>query len=134
MVGIFCLSHAFSQDTIVVQTLTFDSITTRRGIWEFPSDDSFRKILMYHTLKCDYQTQHDQYPCGEWDYLTYDNIHIHTGQYDSTLYYHPNFTFANDKTQDTVLVSFDPTWSKHRHNHSTTTFTDTITHEIFENG
>ena len=52
----------FSQDTIVVQTLTFDSITTRRGVWEFPTGESFRKILMYHTLKCDPHTTHDQYP------------------------------------------------------------------------
>ncbi len=59
-----------SQDTVVVQTLIFDSITTRRGIWQFPEGESFRKILMYHTLKCDPRTTHEHYNCGEWDYLT----------------------------------------------------------------
>ena len=88
---LFCESLQ-AQDTIVVQTLTFDSITARRGVWEFPTENNFRKILMYHTLKCDVQTQHDQYPCGEWDYLTYNKVYVHTGTYDSALYYHPNFT------------------------------------------
>ena len=27
-------------DTTWVQTLTFDSITTRRGIWNFPEDET----------------------------------------------------------------------------------------------
>ena len=39
------------QDPIVVQTLTFDSITTRRGTFDFPDgSQSWRKILMVHTL------------------------------------------------------------------------------------
>jgi len=50
----FCLinilvSGLFAQDTINVQTLTFDSITTRRGIWQFPEEGEFRKILMHYT-------------------------------------------------------------------------------------
>lgn len=30
---------------------------------------------MVRTLKCDVQTTHDQYPCGEWDYLTYTLVY-----------------------------------------------------------
>lgn len=116
----------FSQDTIFVQTLTFDSITTRRGIWEFPTGESFRKILMVHTLKCDPLTTWDQYPCGEWDYLTYNMVYRHTGQYDSTLYYHPSFTFANDRSADSVLLSNDPVYNYFNHRHGTVFYPDTI--------
>ncbi len=126
--------NAFTQDTIVIKTLTFDSITTRRGIWEFPTGETFRKILMVHTLKCDILTQHDQYECGEWDYLTYNKIYEHTGIYDSTLYYHPSFTFANDRTADSVLVSNDTVYNYFSQQHAYATFPDTITYENIEVG
>lgn len=80
------------EDTIRVQTLTFDSITTRRGWWTFPDGShSYRKVLMHHTLKCSPLTTQDQYDCGEWDYLTYNMIHHHTGALDSTAMQHPYF-------------------------------------------
>ena len=123
-----------AQDTIVVQTLTFDSITTRRGIWEFPTGESFRKILMVHTLKCDYLTQHDQYPCGEWDYLTYNKIYVHTGIYDSTLCFHPSFTFANDRTADSVLLSNSPVYNYFNHQHVHVSYQDTLSYENIEVG
>lgn len=123
-----------AQDTVVVQTLTFDSITTRRGIWQFPEGETFRKILMYHTLKCDVLTQHDQYPCGEWDYLTYNKIHVHTGQYDSTLYYHPNFTLAEGSTPDSLLLSNSPTFYYIQNRHYDVSYPDTMSLEQYEVG
>lgn len=91
--GLFAATTAlFSQDTTVVRTLTFDSIATRRGWWDFPpSSEHFRKVLMVHTLKCDPQTPWDQYDCGEWDYLTYHFVHEHTGVLDSAALQHPYF-------------------------------------------
>lgn len=81
-----------AQDTIQVQTLTFSDITKRRGWYMFPdSTHQYRKVLMHHTLKCDPATTADQYPCGEWDYLTYNFIHEHTGAYDSTALSAPLF-------------------------------------------
>ncbi|MBN1339272.1 MAG: T9SS type A sorting domain-containing protein [Bacteroidales bacterium] len=118
--------NMYAQDTIVVQTLTYDSITTRRGTWQFPEGETFRKILMYHTLKCDIMTQHDQYPCGEWDYLTYNIIYQHTGLYDSNLYYHPNYTLAEGSTPDSILLTGNPTFSLYRHTHRSVTYPDTI--------
>ncbi|NTV83122.1 MAG: LamG domain-containing protein [Bacteroidales bacterium] len=123
---VFFLLNAHSQDTITVQTLTFDSITTRRGTWQFPEGESFRKILMYHTLKCDPQTTHDQYDCGEWDYLTYNIIYQHTGVYDSTLYFHPNFTLIEGSSPDSMSLSFSPTYYYRDHRHQTITYPDTI--------
>lgn len=72
-------------DTTVIQTLTFDDITKRRGIWNFPDNpEDFRKILMLYTLKCDPRTTQDRFNCGEWDYLTYNLIHKKTGLKDSS--------------------------------------------------
>ncbi len=126
-VFLFALAVAgMAQDTITVQTLTFDSITTRRGIWQFPQEGSFRKILMKYTLKCDALTQHDNYPCGEWDYLTYNIIHRHTGAYDSTLLFHPSFTLIGGRTLDSLLLRDEPTYSYHRHYHTSVSPSDTI--------
>ncbi|MBN3036649.1 MAG: hypothetical protein JW861_13775, partial [Bacteroidales bacterium] len=118
-----CIS---AQDTITIQTLTFDSITTRRGIWQFPEGETFRKILMVHTLKCDYATTHDPYPCGEWDYLTYNQVHVHTGVYDSILNHHPDFTFVNGLSTDSLPLSGDPTFSFFRHRHAHIDYPDTL--------
>ncbi|MEO8068543.1 MAG: LamG-like jellyroll fold domain-containing protein [Flavobacteriales bacterium] len=83
---------AQAQDTVHVQTLTFDSITTRRGWWVFPdATHEYRKVLMHYTLKCDPQTTWDNYNCGEWDYLTYNLVHHHTGLLDSTALQHAWF-------------------------------------------
>ena len=90
---LFCLLFlSFSQessaqateDTVIVQTLTFDSITTRRSEWLFPSaNESYRKVLMLYTLKCDPATTQDGFDCGEWDYLTYTFLYDDTGELDS---------------------------------------------------
>jgi hypothetical protein len=83
---LFMSFSAIAQDTVFVQTLTFNDITQRRGEFVFPDEDQqFRKILMYYTLKCDPQTTQDQFDCGEWDYLTYNFLYDHTGNNDSLL-------------------------------------------------
>lgn len=96
--------HA-QQDPVVVQTLTFDSISTRRGVFAFPDDSqSWRKILMVHTLKCDPATKQDGYDCGEWDYLTYNQIFHHTGDMDSTALTHPLFLEGTDAPSSVDLL------------------------------
>ncbi len=67
-----------SADTLVVQTFTFNDIDKRRDAFQFPdSDQSWRKIIMVRTLKCDEKTSRDIYPCGEWDYITRTIIYVH---------------------------------------------------------
>lgn len=78
-------------DTIVVQTLSYDSITTRSGTWQFPPADSYEKILMHYSLKCDPQTTRDGFDCGEWDYLTYTVVTDSSGAFDSTRFSSPNY-------------------------------------------
>ena len=95
-------------DTTIVQTFTFEAQNNPATAYEspgrrwfqFPASNngvSYQKILMYHTLKCfsDGTAGNLGYPCGEWDYLTYNNLFEHTGNLDSTLYNHPHFLLAN---------------------------------------
>ncbi len=72
-----------SQDTVTVQTFTFDDPSPEgwgapyRGTFEFPADEqSWEKIIMVKSLKCDSATKGDKYPCGEWDYLTHTLIFV----------------------------------------------------------
>lgn len=78
-------------DTIIVQTLSYDSITTRSGTWLFPPKGNYEKILMHYSLKCDPRTTQDRFNCGEWDYLTYTVVTDSSGRFDSTEYNLPNF-------------------------------------------
>ena len=100
---------AFGQeDTLRVQTLTFDSITTRRGWFEFPdASNTYRKALVKYTLKCDAQTTADQFACGEWDYLTYNFIYHHTGVMDSTALVHPTFKVNVDAPDSAELTAIE---------------------------
>jgi len=84
--SLFCFDSVKAQDTTWVQTFTFDSISTRRANFTFPSSlntKRFEKVLMYYKLKCSPLTPWDQYNCGEWDYLTYTRVFDHTGDFDS---------------------------------------------------
>ena len=97
---LFMGSAVLAQDTTIIQTLTFDSITTRRGWWQFPDESNeYRKVLMYYTLKCDPATTQDQYNCGEWDYLTYAYLYDHTGELDSTALSHPQYLFGTENLE-----------------------------------
>jgi hypothetical protein len=83
-------------DKVVVQTLKFTDINNRRYVWKFPDEnEKFRKILMYVTLKCDRQTAHDIYDCGEWDYLAHLIVYKHLGIMDSTLYKVPKYNWGS---------------------------------------
>ncbi len=64
-------ASAQQPDTIVVQTLTLDSIG-RAGVYQFPDTGSFEKIIMQYTMRCHNAlvsngTKTEQ-GCGQWDY------------------------------------------------------------------
>lgn len=100
-------------DTIVVQTIDYTTPVNpgwnapRSGYFLFPPEGtSFEKILMYHTLICD----PSQSPaCGEWDYTTHTYLHDHTGNYDSNLYYHPNYIIGG-QSPDSFMYMNDVSW------------------------
>jgi len=130
---IISVSYSYSQDTTVIQTLTYDSITTRRGFWEFPdTTHQYRKILMQHTLKCDAATTQDGYACGEWDYLTYTNIYEHTGVLDSNLAEHAQYV-VGVQTPDSFLYGLG-TFNIFHQQHFTINYDSTISENVYNIG
>ena len=83
-----------------------------RRWFQFPESDNdveYRKVLMYHKLKCfDQGTAGGAgYACGEWDYLTYSYLFDHTGELDSTMYNHPYYKINNQEFETDTLI-FSP--------------------------
>lgn len=130
MASLYLLPSAFGQDTTTVQTLTFDDITKRRGMYVFPDDSQeFRKILMYYTLKCDAQTTQDQFACGEWDYLSHNFIYDHTGALDSNLITHPSF-YVGTETPDIFEYHPYPLYNYYQHYLYSNTISETLSEEL----
>lgn len=103
-----------------VQTFTFDDPSPigfsapYRGTFEFPdNDDTYRKILMYQTLKCDPATNQDAFECGEWDYLTYTYVYNYDGIYDSTYRQQVNYT-VDGITPDATAYTETPTYTSYQ--------------------
>lgn len=106
-------------DTLYYQTYTFEEQndpetaydSPGRRWFNLPSDDGteYQKILMYYTLKCfeDGTAGNLGYPCGEWDYLTYNYLFDHTGEMDSNFVEHPNM-LLNAADFETVDFSLEP--------------------------
>lgn len=103
-------------DSVVVQTLTFDSTWTRRGKFVFPpATQKFRKILMYHTLKCFPGVSGDgKYACGEWDYLTYTFVYDHRGLLDSNYQWQYYFKVNNNSTPASISYNSQPIYDYYR--------------------
>ncbi len=110
-------------DTTVVQTFTFDAQNNPqtaydspgRRWFDFPASNNgktYQKILMLHTLKCfsDGTAGGLGYPCGEWDYLTYNYLFENTGNLDSNLLSHPHYLLNNQNFVTTEFQSL-PTYS-----------------------
>lgn len=97
-------------DTTIVQTFTFEEQNNPntaydfpgRRVFQFPDEGvSYQKILMYHTLKCfeDGTAGNLGFPCGEWDYLSYNYLYHPTGELDSVFNTHPQYLFDNSTFQ-----------------------------------
>ncbi len=112
--GIFISESLKPTDYDVVQTICFDSIYSRSGIFKFPDNtDNYRKIIMLYKLKCDVNTLRDQYNCGEWDYDTYTFIRSHTGIFDSSLVAQPLYMLGQLYPK-TIQYSSTPKFNKLR--------------------
>ena len=91
---IFLLSIGFSipledGDTLVIHPITWETPSPEgwgaqyNQIIQFPEEnESWAKIIMVQTLKCDSATKGDKYPCGEWDYIW--NTFVDVPKEDST--------------------------------------------------
>lgn len=83
-------------DTTIVQAFTFGS--EQDAIISFPDDGkNYERVLMHYTLRCVPGGAGGlEYPCGEWDYLTYTNLYHPTGRMDSTRMEQPSFLVNKD--------------------------------------
>ncbi len=99
----------FSQDTIVVQTITLDS-DDRVGVFQFPDDpvQSYEKIIMRYQMRChDAAVGSGNVGCREWDYSCNTFITDST-RVDSNQAQHPRYVISNfsgdefDYTQQTT--------------------------------
>ncbi|MEM6265023.1 MAG: LamG-like jellyroll fold domain-containing protein, partial [Bacteroidota bacterium] len=104
-----------ARDTVWVSTFSFDDpapASVYRGTYEFPTDTSeFQKILMYYTLKCDVSTRADNFPCGEWDYLTYTFVTDSAGVMDSTRRTINSYSLISGGSPDSLPFTYLPTYS-----------------------
>jgi len=125
---LFCAAEAFSQDTTVIQTLRYSDITKRRGFYVFPpKSNNYRKVLMYHTLKCDPATTQDQYPCGEWDYIALTTIYQHLNPWT------PYYTL-NGQSPDTIAYSSNPVYTYRQNAIRSIVYDNTISEQEFTVG
>ena len=136
ILSVFLLSSdLFSQpaDTLMVQTFTFSDPSPigfsapYRGTFKFPDQsETYSKILMIYTLKCDQATNQDGFPCGEWDYLTYTYVVDSSGVMDSTFRTNPNYALLGGGTPDSIPYSLNPAYLYFQKNQYSTSYTDTI--------
>jgi len=111
---------AQNQDTITVQTLTYDS-AGRNYMFSFPNlpSGSYEKILMMYSMRCKDGLVSDgtnrNKGCGEWDYSSNTFI-TDSSLTDSTLNTHPShiisgfsgstFKYRNTKTYDLIQHNY----------------------------
>ena len=115
--------HTLAQpgDTTIVQTFTFEAQNNPatgydspgRRWFQFPASNNgvnYQKVLMYHTLKCfsDGTAGGLAYPCGEWDYLSYNYLFENTGMLDSTIQQHPHFLINNQNFSTAAIRAAAP--------------------------
>lgn len=122
-------------DTIEVQTFTFEdegppAWGSYKGTFDFPpAENTYRKVLMYQTLKCDPSTKQDNFDCGEWDYLTYTYLVDSTGIMDSTRRTHPNY-WVNGSPKDEFSYVSSPTFTTYRENQQLVNYVDTTDYQL----
>lgn len=103
---LLCSSAARAQDTVIVQTLTFDSVG-RAGSYQFPDLDpaTVEKVVMQYSMRCKnalVSTGNDRNKgCGEWDYSC--ETYITDPDRIDSLIAGDGFTYAPQKFQ---IMSF----------------------------
>ncbi len=112
--GILLSAINHAQDTIVVQTLTYDS-TGRNYVFQFPPDDgtSYEKIIMEYNMRCKGALvstgAQPNLGCGEWDYSC--NTYITDSSYvDSLRSVHPTHIISGFNG-DIFDFTYSPTYS-----------------------
>lgn len=128
LLSFFLSINIVAQDTVVVQTFTFDS-TSRDAYFEFPTDDhnTYEKVLMQYRMRCkgaQVSNSSDRNKgCGEWDYSC--NTYISdTTKSDSIKATHPSHIVSNF-TDTTFNYTATPTYDLIERDQQHTEYTTT---------
>ena len=110
IVSILCLSFSIlwaeNGDTTIVQVHNNSDMTSYGHYkeWgEFPSENSYRKVLMHFTMGC------ASTGCSGWDYDVHILMRNKTGKIDSHLVIAPNF-IIDGSINDSISLSYYPTY------------------------
>ncbi len=118
------------QDTIVVQTLNWQS-ATRSGVFTFPDDpgQSYRKILMRYNMRChNAAVGNGNVGCYEWDYSCNTFI-TDSSRVDSVPATHPTHIISNFQGSSFAYTS-QPTFTYLQFGQFQTDYQNTISETI----
>lgn len=123
----------FSQDTVEVQTLTWDS-SGRDYVFTFPDvpTDTYEKIIMLYNMRCKNASvstgSAPNQGCGEWDYScnTYITDSSKTDSLKST---HPNYLIS-DFSGTTFNYSNSPTYTYYQSDQTEVVYTSTVSETV----
>lgn len=130
-----CTILCTAQDTITVQTLTYDS-TGRDYYFDFPPDDgtSYSKIIMEYSMRCKDALvstgANRNLGCGEWDYSCNTFI-VDESRQDSTPAKHPTHLFGGWRGSELPYVT-SPTFDYHQYNLSAASVVDDTAIEVVQ--
>ncbi len=126
---------AFAQDTVTVQTLTYDS-TGRSYVFQFPEEDgtTYEKIIMEYSMRCkgalvSIPTDRNR-GCGEWDYSCNTFVRD-SSMTDSIRATHPSHIIAGF-SGTTFDYTTNPTYSYHQYIHKDVVY-NSVTSETVAN-
>lgn len=126
----FFIQNGFSQDTIEVQTFTFES-ETRNGVFDFPDDpnQTYEKILMLYTMRChDNAVGSGNIGCREWDYSCNTFI-TDSSRVDSTQQIHPNFVISNF-SESTFPYTTQPSYTYYQYEQQEVVYNNTLSEQV----
>jgi len=125
---------ATAQDTIVVQTLTWQD-NQRSGYYTFPDnpEDTYRNIIMRYNMRChNAAVGNGNVGCREWDYSCNTFI-TDPSMVDSTRAFHPNYRIPGfSGTQ--FLYTSQPVYAYTQYEQQETTFEDVTVLHLAEIG
>ena len=118
---------AKSQDTTVVQTITFDS-TGRSYMFNFPDgSESYRKVIMQYRMRCHgglvSSGSNPNLGCGEWDYSC-NTMLTDSSRTDSVKSTHPDYIISGF-SGTTFNYTANPTYTYYQSTQEEVTYTAT---------
>ncbi len=132
--GIFLsFFHIYSQDTVVFQTLTWDS-AGRDYVFSFPDDptETYEKIIMLYNMRCKNAVVSTggapNAGCGEWDYSC--NTYItDSSKTDSLMATAPNYVISGFSGTN-YDYSVSPTYSYYQTEQTEISYTGTVSETV----